>query len=738
MKFFAKHTDSRWIGHLPGEVCAFQYNMKLSTRPAPYLRCEFETENISGAQLAVCGLGLHEVYLNGKKVGDHVLDPVPGIYDKNAYYVVHSAEKYLKKGRNTIGVILGNGLYNDSVTAAWLFEAASWRDLPKLRLELRGGNGKLILGSGGNWKITREGPIVYDALRNGEHYDARRELDGWNRTGYDDSKWIPAQAVRGPGGLLREQTGTPVRIVDTQELSNPNPKNVYDLGRNISGHARITVRGKAGAKIILQYAERLTPEGDIRTKELCSFPCQDGTYWQYDEYILRGTGKPEVWEARFSYYGFQYVRVRIEGEAELEKIEARIVNTDFASVGNFTSGCEIMNTLQTLTRRSYLANFVGIPTDCPHREKNGWTGDAQLASETGLCNFDAAAGYRQWIAIMRDCQRPDGALPGIVPTPGWGFNWGSGPAWDCALFVIPWNVRLYTGDDSLLKESLENMRRYLDFVDTVAEGDLMRFGLGDWCSSVEMPDPCLTNTAIYCECLRIYMNAALICGDAKEAARAEKKRRAVMKAFQKAFYRGDGVYGDGGMTALAAPLYFGLCPTETVRRAVLRNLVKLAEENHSKALFGILGAKYVPRVLAENGYAALAARFFTQKEYPGWAHWVLEGHATSLWEMWDGKASRNHIMFGDLSAWCFKYPGGFRFSEERPGFRRLTVQMCVIPEWKHFRAEYRGYETSWKCTGKGVRMQVVVPEGCAADVILPSGGREVCRTGKHCFEITEK
>lgn len=737
MKFFTKSGDSRWIGYLPDEICNFQYPMKVNDRPAPWLRCEFEPDDIKGAELAVCGIGLHEVRLNGKKVGDHALDPVTSIYDKHVRYVVHHVEKYLKKGRNAIGVVLGNGFYNDSVTMAWLFETAPWRDYPKMRLELRAGSGKLLLGSGEHWKLTREGPIVYNAIRNGEHYDARKELDGWDRAGYDDSAWHAARTVRGPGGLLEEQTAPPVRIVETQELSNPNAKNVYDLSRNISGHARITVRGKAGAKVILQYAELLTPEGDIKTDYLRHFPCQDGTYWQYDEYILRGAGKPEVWEARFAYYGFQYVRVKIDGEAKLEKIEARIVNTDFESVGNFTAGCETVNILQTLTRRSYLANFVGIPTDCPHREKNGWTGDAQLASETGLFNFDAAAGYRQWLAVMRDCQRPDGALPGIVPTPGWGFNWGCGPAWDCALFVIPWNVWLATGNDSLLKENLENMRRYLHFADMIAPGNLVHFGLGDWCSSVKMPDPCLTNTAIFCGCLRIFAKSAARFGDVKAAERAEKKRRAVAKAFHRAFYKGGGVYGDGGLTALAAPLYFDLCPNETIRRAALRNLVRAAESCGSKALFGILGAKYVPRVLAENGYAELAAAFFTQKEYPGWGYWIHAEHATSLHENWDSTASRNHIMYGDPSAWCFRYPGGFRFTEEHPGFRRLTVKMCVIPSWKSFRAEHRGYETFWKCTGGEVRMRVRVPEGCAADVILPSGESVVCRTGIHHFTSKE-
>jgi len=385
MIFFKNPSVANWIGYLSGECSNFKTQ---GQPPAPWMRTEFTVNNPEETLMAICGLGYYEVFINGKKVGDHVLDPIAHVYDKHVRYVVYDISSYLKPGKNAVGVVLGSGWYDSYYDDPWILNMVPWRDLPKMRMEIKKKNGRLICASGPQWKITREGPILRDGLRYGECYDARKELNGWSEAGYDDSGWSDARVVRGPGGIEEEQTAVPIRVTDTQVLSNPNSKNVYDLGRNIAGHARITVRGEAGAKVTLRFTERITAEGELDQR--CQvFEGFDNTYWQCDEYILKGSADPEIWEPRFTYHGFQYVGVQIEGNAVLEKIEARIVNTDFESIGEISCGNEMVNTLQMLTRRSYLANFVGIPTDCPHREKNGWTGDAELACETGLMNFDA-------------------------------------------------------------------------------------------------------------------------------------------------------------------------------------------------------------------------------------------------------------------------------------------------------------------------------------------------------------
>ncbi len=729
MNFFTKHTDSRWISHKDALT-----NLELTTTPAPWLRREFIcSESAAGAKLAICGLGYYEVYLNGKRVGDHILDPVVSVYDKRIRYVVYDVGKLLKKGKNAVGVVLGTGWYNAHTRGMWKLEYASWRDFPKMRMELRSASGKIITSSDMEWTCSQDGPITFDGLRNGESYDARKEFNGWTKAGFDDSAWTKAGVIRAPGGLMEEQTAPPIRILETIPLSKPNKFNVFDLRNNIAGFARITVKGDAGAKIIIRYAERLTADGDLSTEHQ-EFEVLKGDRWQTDEYILHG-GAEEIWEPRFTYHGFQYIKITIEGKAELLKLEARRIGSDFTSIGSFISGNDMINTLQTLTRRSYLANFVGIPTDCPHREKNGWTGDAQLASDTGLCNFDAAENYRQWLDTMRDCQRPDGNLPGIVPTGGWGFNWGNGPAWDCALFVIPWNVYLYTGDDNMLRENYDAMKLHLDYAGSMTVDGITQLGLGDWRSEpAKQVDPRLTNTAIYHYMLNIAADIADILKKNNDATLFRHQAKAVRKAFHREFYKGKGIYAEGELTAMGSALYFGLCINEQVRKAALKRLAECAEGCGATAQFGIIGAKAVPRVLAENGYVRLAAQFFTQEEFPGWAHWVIADHAVSLHEDWSDKDSRNHIMFGDLSGWCFRYPGGFRFSAENPGYKKLVIQPEIIPEWGSFHAEHRGYATEWICkNGETADIRITVPAGCTAKVILPCGYTKICKPGKYEF-----
>ncbi len=743
MKFFVKPDDSKWIGYdAANEFCNFQ----LSCLPAPYLRREFECASPAGAKIAICGLGYYQLYLNGKRAGDHVLSPLPGIYDKHVLYVVYDVEKLLKRGRNTVAVVLGTGWYNAWTPSPWVLEKAAWRDHPKMLLELRDGKGKLITGSDTEWKMTRNGPIRMDALRAGEHYDARMELDGWTRNGYDDSDWTACTVVRGPGGILAEQTGTPVRIVDTLPLSKPNRHKVYDAGKNIAGHARITVQGKAGAKVTIRYTERLTDDGELCQKPLVFDPEQDNCpdfpdpeLWQTDVYTLKGSEKPEVWETEFSYHGFRYIGIVIEGDAELKKLEARVVNTDFKEVGNFTSGMEVINKLQAATRLAYLGNFAGIPTDCPHREKCGWTGDAQLACDTGLFNFDAAASYKQWLQAVRDCQRPSGELPGIVPTGGWGFNWGNGPAWDNVIFEIPMSIYRHTGDDSELRLCYEPMKRYVRFVESTSLDHIVQFGLGDWRSpdTCTMADPRLTNTAIYYGMLKILMEAAHILDCHEDYWKYFRLAQQVKKAFHRTFYAGKGIYGKGELTSIGCALYYELCSTPAVWRAARLALAKAAEKCGATAQFGIVGAKVVPRALAETGYRDLAAKFFTQTEYPGWANWIVNEHSSTLREDWSTKDSWNHIMFGDISAWCFRYIGGFRPGEDYSGGKKhMEILPYVIPSWKKFRAEYRGFVSEWEYCGNGVaKISITVPEMNIARVFLQDGRLKTCIAGKYDFII---
>ena len=713
-------TFGRWIS-ATGHGRGFSLN---DTQPAPFFRKTFDCGEVTTASVAVCGLGYFELYLNGKRVGDHVLDPVPTVYHVRSSYVVHDVTALLKPGKNTIGVILGNGIYNSLTEDCWNFNTADWRDCPKFALELTA-DGKPLLGSDRSWKFTLEGPVTFDNLRCGESYDARRELSGWLEPAYDDTAWQTPMLIASPGGILTRQEQPPCRVTQTLE-AHPMPAfpHVYDAAQNLAGWARITVRGEPGARITLRYGEALLPDGMPDWEWQKELP--RGPVYQTDQYTLKG-GAVECWEPRFTYHGFRYITTAIEGNAEIHKVEARVVGTDFPVVGTINFGNETLNALQRMTLWSYRSNFVGIPTDCPHREKNGWTGDAQLACETGLFNFDAADAYAAWLRTFADAQRINGEFPGIAPTGSWGYNWGNGAGWDSAFLIIPYFTWLYTGDDRMIRGHYDAMVRYVEFFCSMAEAGVTDFGLSDWCPPRGGTPSDITSTGyLYLDCTLLATFARHL-GKPEDAAYYTEKAAAVRTAFNRTFYRGDGLYGTGTMTALACALYHGLVePSE--KEKVFQRLVGLCEALNGKVDFGIFGAKYVPRVLAEGGRADLALRFFLCEEFPSWGNWVKEG-LTTLSEAWDIKTSGslNHIMFGDTSAWFFTYLGGFRHNPAFPGWKRLTIAPCpVIPSCT---ACYRGYCSDWARENGTFTIRVTVPQDGTADLILPDGTSETLPPG---------
>ncbi len=687
--------------------------------PAPHFRRAFQCDGFTAGCVRLSGVGYHELYLNGRKVGDRVLDPAVSCYEKRVRFVTFDITEYLHPGINVIGIILGNGWYNPTTEEVWNFVKAPWRDGVKFTLELEI-DGKIVLEADESWKYS-SGPILFDALRNGETYDARRELDGWLSERYDDSAWLPVLRVAGPGGELDEQKMPPCRVLQTLPAVLHPAGKVYDAGQNLSGWAGITVCGEPGAEVKLEYAERITDDGDLDTSFQDVF-IKSGDF-QTDRYILKGNGV-ESWEPRFTYHGFQYIRATVTGNAELRGVEARFVGTAFDSIGKLSTDNETINRLQKITRWSFRSNYVGIPTDCPHREKNGWTGDAAIAADTGLYNFDVGSSYTEWLRLLADCQRPNGQLPGIAPSGGWGFNWGSGPAWDCALFSIPYEIYLHTGDDTAIRQNYPEMKRYLDFCAAMESDGILSFGLGDWAAPGEhrnTPSPALTSTGYYCMDAKLLSRFARMLGETEEESRFRDLAERIRAAFNREFHLGDGLYGDGSgkgeLTSLGCALYHDLVEPK-FRQRTLERLVDLCRREECRANFGILGAKYVPRVLAENGYADLACRFFTQREFPGWAHWIDLG-LTTLGEHWNGAASRNHIMFGDLGAWFFRYLGGFRHDPEQPGFRHLIVAPC--PVVNACRAEYRGYISDWEVKEGLMTIRLTVPPNSTALLRLPGG-----------------
>jgi alpha-L-rhamnosidase len=710
--------------------------------PAPMFRRQFEvTRPIRQARAYVTGLGYFELSLNGRKVGDHELDPVKSRYDRRVYYLTFDVTDQLKRGANAVGIMLGTGWFNMHTRAVWGFGQAPWRARPRticqIEIEYTDGSRQRVV-TDRSWKVT-SGPIVFDGIRNGETYDARLERPGWDQPNFDDTDWQPAAEVVGPGGILSAQMLPPIRttaVLEPKSFRQVQPGIwVYDFDQNLAGKLQLSVQAPAGTKISLKQGERLHPDGTVQQKEIARF-IRSGQL-QTDTYICKGTGR-ELWEPRFIYHGFQYVEVRgLPQPPTIDLLRAKVLNTDFDSAGSFSCSKDLLNRIQQCTRWSFIGNYHGIPTDCPHREKIGWTGDAHLVGETGLFNYDMAASYTKWIRDFADEQREDGDLPGIVPTSGWGYTYGRqgtyrelgyGPQWEGAYVILSWYVHLYTGDTRILKDNYPGFCRYLDHLARHAEDDLIRFGIDDHAPARTKTPPEDFATGFYYHIAQIVSQSAKILGKTEDAQRYAKLADSIRAAYNRHLLNPQtALYASGSQTAQSAPLYFDIVPPAYCDR-VLANLVANVEQQDNHLDTGVVGIKFLLNGLAHHGRPDVAYSIVSQTTFPSWGHWMRKG-ANTLWQKWDDSMSRNHVMFGDVSAWMFKHIGGLQPDPAAPGFKHFFVRPQFFPdlEWAtvEHRSPYGPIRSAWRRTNNRLELDLTVPVNTTATVCLPASQDQI-------------
>jgi alpha-L-rhamnosidase len=733
--------NAKWV------ACSNEEHTPPPLEPAPMFRREFSVkQNVKRARAYITGLGYFEMTLNGEKVGDHELDPVKSRYDRRIYYVTHDLTDLLNKGDNAVGVTLGTGWFNMHTKAVWGFGQAPWRARPRMlcqvEIEYQDGSNEIIV-SDSTWKVSA-GPIVFDAIRNGETYDARLEKNGWNQPGYNDDNWSAANEVDGPGGELSAQMLPPIRvtkILKPKSVTEVKPGVwVYDFDQNMAAKLELTVQAPAGTKISMKQGERLYPDGTVEQKQIARF-IKSGEL-QTDTYICNGSGQ-ETWEPRFVYHGFQYVEVSGLPEApDSDLLWAKVVNTDFDSAGSFECSNDLLNSIQKCTRWSFIGNYHGIPTDCPHREKIGWTGDAHIVGETGLFNYDMAASYTKWIRDFADEQRENGDLPGVVPTSGWGYEYGRdpktrdlgyGPQWEGAYVILSWHVYVYTGDLQILKDHYDGFCRYLDHLTKNADDGIIRFGIDDHAPAITHTPPEDFATGFYYQIADIVSQTAALLGKEKEAEKYSKLRESIQNSYNKYLYDADiSVYASGSQTAQSAPLYFGIIEPES-REKALSKLLEMIEENDDHLDAGVVGTKFLINSLVDHGRADVAYKIITQTTFPSWGDWVQKG-ANTLWQKWDDSMSRNHIMFGDVSAWMFKNIAGINPDADNPGFKHFFIKPNYFSGLKWARAEHHSpyglIKSSWKKSEDQITLDINVPVNCSATVSLPGRRYEIKESGK--------
>jgi alpha-L-rhamnosidase len=717
------------------------YNVK----PAPYFRKEFSAgKKIESARVYIAVAGLYELSINGQRIGDHRLDPTYTRFDRRNLYVTYDVTENLQQGGNAVGVLLGNGWYNHQSTAVWFFDQAPWRARPKFCMDLRitYSDGSVeTISTGQDWQ-TAHSPVIFNSIYTAEHYDARLEQPNWDKSRFNAEGWRNAANTGAPSQNIVAQALHPIRNVTeipAVEMKKQDERTwLFDFGRNMAGVTKMKVSGPEGTTIRLKHVERLDSTGraDMSNIDVHYRPTDDSDPFQTDIFILSGKGEDEFMP-RFNYKGFQYVEVTSDQPLKLtkENLMAYFMHSDVPPVGKINSSNNTLNKIWEAANASYLSNLFGFPTDCPQREKNGWTGDAHIAIETGLYNFEGITVYEKWLDDHRDEQQPNGVLPAIIPTSGWGYHWANGPDWTSTIAIIPWNIYLFYGDSRILEQNYDNIKRYVDYIDENYPSGMTDWGLGDWVPVKSVTPKEFTSSAYYFVDATILSKAAKLLGkteDAKKyAALAEKIKTAVNEKY---LDRETGTYGSGLQTELSVALHWGLVPDELIPK-VAENLAKRVEADNKHIDVGLLGTKTILNALSENGYPELAYEVASQETFPSWGWWIVNG-ATTFYENWPLDASRdismNHIMFGEINAWYYKALGGIFPDENQPGFKNVILKPNFVPGLEHFEATHDGpYGTvvsSWEKQRRSVEYKVEIPANSTATLVLDEG--KISESGK--------
>lgn len=720
-----KNWQGAWIGD--GKDKDYQ--------PAPYFRKKFAAgKTIKSARAYIAAAGLYELYINGEKIGDHRLDPLYTRFDRRNLYVTYDVTGQLWNGDNAIGVLLGNGWYNHQSKAVWDFDRAPWRNRPAFCMDLR------ITYSDGSvetiptdlsWK-TSSGGLIFNSIYTGEHYDTRLEQVGWNMPDFDDSKWNGVGYRGAPSQNIIAQQARPIRNVLTLPAKSVNKINektyVFDFGQNMSGVTRINVSGEKGTEVRIMHGERLFDNGRIDMSNIDVYYRGDKVKDPFQTDILILSGGKDEFMAKFNYKGFRYVEVTSDKPIELNQnsLTAYFMHSDVPSVGNINTSSELVNKLWWATNNAYLSNLMGYPTDCPQREKNGWTGDGHFAIETALYNYDGITVYEKWLADHRDEQQPNGVLPDIIPTGGWGYGTDNGLDWTSTIAIIPWELYMFYGDSKPLADCYENIKRYVDYVDRTSPNHLTTWGRGDWVPVKSQSNKELTSSIYFYVDTRILANAAKLFNKQEDlayyTALAEKIKNAVNDKY---LNKETGIYANGSQTELSVPLQWKIVPDNMIAK-VAQNLAKKVEEAGFHLDVGVLGAKAILNALSENGYAETAYKVAAQDTYPSWGWWIVNG-ATTLLENWDLKAERdisdNHMMFGEIGGWFYKGLGGIFPDPEQPGFKHILLRPNFVKELKHFEAQhespYGRIVSKWKWDRRKINYEVIVPANSTATLYLP-------------------
>ena len=694
-----------------------EYQLK---NPAPMFRRRFQAESWTSAKVSVCALGSGVFWINGNMVTDDLLITASSDYNKTLWFNEYDVSSFLVKGENVAAVQCGNGWYNETFKTPWNHQDASWRDNPKFVLRLDADDAPILL-SDGSWKCLESTSTFFNQLRSGEHFDARLHDPYWTTLEYDDSKWNHAQEDNNPPrGSFRKYTCAPVRICaeypSVSIIQTEASRFIFDIGQNISGYIRLKTRQKSGDVITIRYAEQLNEDKTLNLNKMAEFYPQSP--FQTDIFI--SNGEECVWSPQFVYHGFRYVELTGVDSPDLDTVTGLFIHLDIPFRSSFECSNPYLNKLFQIGRMATLSNLQHIPTDCPTREKLGWANDAQASAEQMLMNFDTVSFFHKWMVDILDSMRVDGAIPGIIPTPGWGYEWGTGPVSSGILFEIPYKTYLYAGDDIMLKNCLPAFLRHLDYIMGRADTDgLINYGLSDWAGPFDNldgpPTPVkFTDSLLTIKFLKIAILAATLSESVVEREKLEQDLARLCSTFINTYIQEDGTCLIHEQTAISMLIYHGIGSLPALSNQLKRSV----EEHDFHHNCGMVGLRHLYYALNLCGLQEYAYKIITATGYPSYSPWI-EGDATTLWETWQPGNSKNHHMYSDFMLWLMQTLVGIQPSLEMPGFRKVVISPSFLTEISACRGHHETcmgkIEVAWERIHERISLHITIPQGVTGD-----------------------
>ncbi|OXU15095.1 family 78 glycoside hydrolase catalytic domain [Sedimentisphaera salicampi] len=757
------YDDSKWQNAKPagkyGSGPWGEPKVQGGSAPARYLRDEFKLadKKIKSAYLHASSLGIYEVYLNGKRIGKDWFSPGWTDYEKRVYYRTYDVAEQLRKGQNAIGGVIADGWFAGYIgfTQKRKHYGEDLRFLGQLEIEYTDGTTQTVSTSK-DWKASLGAVKKADFLK-GETYDARLEMPGWSKPGFDDSGWKDVSTGSDEvSPKVQAAVSEPVVVFEKVEpvsVSEPAPgRYVFDMGQNFAGVVKLRISGKRGQAVKLRHAERLNEDGTIYTANLRSADAED-------TYICKGGGK-EIWHPSFTFHGFQYVELTgLKQKPSLSDVTGLALSSDMPETGNFECSNPMVNKIAENAEWTMRMNFIDIPTDCPQRdERLGWTGDAQVYVNTAAYQNDIHAFFIKWLRDLNDTQREDGQYPKVAPlkdaSKGEPMAWNAdgGPAWADAGIICPWTIYKMYGDKRILEKYYDNMKRFIAFRINRSKDNLLPpdnfHCFGDWLNIDDNTPKDVIYTAYFARSTNLLSRIAETLGREEDAAKYSRLFEQLRRAFNKAYISSDGKIKGDSQTGYVLAISCGLVRGEIAELAA-EHLVRRIKEENDHLSTGFVGTKDLMLALDNIGRSDLAYQLLLNDTFPSWGFSIKHG-ATTIWERWNGWTPEQgfadpgmnsfaHYSFGAVCQWIYETIGGIKTGGN--AFKNIIIQPKPGGDLDWAKTSYRSIrgeiKTEWKIEGGKFILDVEIPANTSANVYLPTENIESIRQNGHKIKDAE-